>query len=233
MGRPEEPVTPLAERLPEAATTRAAGTEKFKAGDVDGAAEQYVAAIALVDKQAGLEPEDDLAAAKEIHVACLVNLATCRSARPTRTLARDLAVGTRTRRHTRRYSRTRSGIRPRAFQHATPPHRTDCTALPAPTAGAHPSPEPRAHRRAPTLCRLKQQRAYEVLDACDRAIALDDGAAKAWFRRGQACMALEQYGVARKNLVRAATLLPSSREIRECIDTCKQRAAEKGSEFKL
>ena len=42
-------------------------------------------------------------------------------------------------------------------------------------------------------------------------------------------MALEQYSVARKNLVRAATLLPSSREIRECIDTCKQRAQENKS----
>ena len=81
MGGPQEPVTPLAERLPDAVTARAAGTEMFKTGDVDGAAERYVAAIALVDKQAGLEPEDDLAAAKEIHVACLVNLATCRLAR--------------------------------------------------------------------------------------------------------------------------------------------------------
>ena len=85
----------------------------------------------------------------------------------------------------------------------------------------------------PRRRRLRQQRHYEVITACDRALEMDDGAAKAWFRRGQACMALEQYGAARKNLVRAATLLPSSREIRECIEVCKQKGAEKASEFKL
>uniref|UniRef100_A0A7S4C1E6 Uncharacterized protein n=1 Tax=Chrysotila carterae TaxID=13221 RepID=A0A7S4C1E6_CHRCT len=78
-------------------------------------------------------------------------------------------------------------------------------------------------------CRLKQQRYYDVISACDLAIEIDDGSAKAWFRRGQACMALQQFGAARKNLTRAATLLPSSREIRDEIERCKQLAEERAA----
>lgn len=80
------------------------------------------------------------------------------------------------------------------------------------------------------MCRLKQEKPFEAISACDRALEIDDGAAKAWYRRGQACMKLQQFGVARKNLTRAATLNPRSREIREEIDTCKRLAAVKASE---
>jgi len=76
------------------------------------------------------------------------------------------------------------------------------------------------------MCRLKEERAYEVIAACDRAIALDDEAGKAWYRRGQACMALQQYGAARKNLTRAATLMPSSKEVREEHSRCMAALAE-------
>ena len=40
---------------------------------------------------------------------------------------------------------------------------------------------------------------------------VDEASAKAWVRRGQACMKLHQYAAARKNLTRACTLAPSSR----------------------
>lgn len=158
MGGKQEPVAPLSERLAQATAARTSGTEQFKAGDIDGAAEQYMSVIRLMEAHDQSETEDDLKSAKELTVACLVNLAACR---------------------------------------------------------------------------LRQNRHYDVIDACDRALEMDDCAAKAWYRRGQACMALEQYSVARKNLTRAATLLPSSREIRDAIDSCKQKAAEKGSDFKL
>jgi hypothetical protein len=46
-------------------------------------------------------------------------------------------------------------------------------------------------------------------------------------------MALQQYGAARKNLTRAATLLPSAREIRDALEQCKKLAAEKPSAFAL
>uniref|UniRef100_A0A7S0ITX1 Uncharacterized protein n=1 Tax=Calcidiscus leptoporus TaxID=127549 RepID=A0A7S0ITX1_9EUKA len=81
------------------------------------------------------------------------------------------------------------------------------------------------------MSKLKQDKPYEAISACDLALELDDGAAKAWYRRGQACMMLHQYGVARKNLTRAATLLPSSREIRDDIEKCKRQAAAKAADF--
>lgn len=64
-------------------------------------------------------------------------------------------------------------------------------------------------------CKLRLLQPYEVLAAADCALALDESHGKAWFRRGQACIALEQYAAARRNLSRAATLLPTSREVRE------------------
>lgn len=76
------------------------------------------------------------------------------------------------------------------------------------------------------MCRLKEDRPYDVIDACDRALALDEQAGKAWYRRGQACMALQQYSVARKNLTRAATLLPSSKEVRDEHARCMAALAE-------
>ena len=66
-----------------------------------------------------------------------------------------------------------------------------------------------------------------ALEACDRALAIDESAGKAWFRRGQACMHLEQYPAAQKNLHRAATLLPSSKEVRDELSRCQAKLAER------
>ena len=76
------------------------------------------------------------------------------------------------------------------------------------------------------MCRLRQGRPYDAIGACDRVVAIDDCAGKAWFRRGQACMELRQFGAARKNLTRAATLLPSSKEIRDEHARCVAMLAE-------
>ena len=75
--------------------------------------------------------------------------------------------------------------------------------------------------------RLKQGKPYEAIAACDRALELDGSAAKGWYRRGQACVALGQYGAAVKDLTKAGQLNPSSREIRAELDAAKARAAEK------
>ena len=64
-------------------------------------------------------------------------------------------------------------------------------------------------------CELRLDRPYDALAACDRAVAIDETNAKAWYRRGQACMALSQFGAARKDLTRAAKLAPASREVRD------------------
>ena len=83
-------------------------------------------------------------------------------------------------------------------------------------------------------CRLKQEKPYEAIAACDQAVDLDEGAGKAWYRRGQACLALQQYAAARKNLGRAANLMPSSREVRDEYARCQALAAEnKASGFGL
>ena len=76
-----------------------------------------------------------------------------------------------------------------------------------------------------------QNDAYAAIDSCDQAIAIDESAGKAWYRRGVACMSLQQYGAARKNLTRAATLLPSAREIREALEECKKLSSEKAGGF--
>ena len=124
-GAPPPPPAPLAERLEEARAAKAEGTERFKQGEVDVAAERYMKAARLLRECSGggggggaeveVEDVDELKAARELRVVCLVNLA---------------------------------------------------------------------------MCRLRQERAHDAIEACDDAIAIDDGAGKAWFRRGQACVAL-------------------------------------------
>ena len=153
------PDRPLAERLPDAAAAKGEGTERFKLGDLEGAAAKYSEAVsALSDPEGGVATgggsaaEDDVRGASELLVTSLVNLATCR---------------------------------------------------------------------------LRQERPYEAIECADRALALDEANGKAWFRRGQACMALQQYAAARRNLGRAAQLLPSSREVRADYEKCVELAAQK------
>ena len=61
----------------------------------------------------------------------------------------------------------------------------------------------------------------------------DEQSAKAWYRRGQACLKLGQHEAARKNLTRACQLAPGSREIREEIEKCKKAAATVGAPGKF
>jgi tetratricopeptide (TPR) repeat protein len=167
-GKPAAPtdVRVLAERLADAVAAKAAGTERFKAGDVGGAAGKYEEAIGLLGGSSGGEvlrgegesmvDAADERAASDLLVTSLINLA---------------------------------------------------------------------------MCRLKQEKPYEAIAACDRALEGDGDAGKAWYRRGQACMALQQYAAARRNLSRAATLLPSSREVREDLAKCQALAKEKKAGF--
>ena len=157
---PAQPDLGYEERLEQAAAARAAGTDAFKAGDVDAAAEKYAAALALWTPMPKPPPPEEhallveavTAKASDLVLACCLNLAACR---------------------------------------------------------------------------LKQGKPYEAIAACDRALELDGSAAKGWYRRGQACVALGQYGAAVKDLTKAGQLNPSSREIRAELDAAKARAAEK------
>ena len=78
-------------------------------------------------------------------------------------------------------------------------------------------------------CQLRLSQPIKAIAACDLATALDAQSAKAWFRRGQACLKLGQHEAARKNLTRACQLAPGSREIREELEKCKRPAA--GAKF--
>ena len=78
----------------------------------------------------------------------------------------------------------------------------------------------------PTPCGASGAQSF---DTCDRALGLDEQSAKAWYRRGQACLKLGQHEAARKNLTRACQLAPGSREIREELEKCKRPAA--GAKF--
>merc|ERR1740117_1701524 len=71
-------------------------------------------------------------------------------------------------------------------------------------------------------CQLRLEQPLKTIAACDLATALDEKSVKAWFRRGQACLALGQVDAARKDLTRACQLAPSSREIRDELDKCKR-----------
>ena len=76
-------------------------------------------------------------------------------------------------------------------------------------------------------CQLRLEQPLKAIAACDLATALDEKSVKAWFRRGQACLALGQVDAARKDLTRACQLAPSSREIRDELDKCKRVGAPK------
>jgi len=78
-------------------------------------------------------------------------------------------------------------------------------------------------------CRLREARPFEAISACDAAVGIDAGSAKAWYRRGQACAALGQLEAARKNLLQACKLAPSSREIRDEYEKVKEAAAKQAS----
>ena len=60
--------------LDEARAARARGTERFKAGDVDGAHGEYLRAVAVVRETRGLWQRQD---ARELLLPCLSNLAMC------------------------------------------------------------------------------------------------------------------------------------------------------------
>ena len=76
-------------------------------------------------------------------------------------------------------------------------------------------------------CQLRLEQPLKAIAACDLATALDEKSVKAWFRRGQACLALGQVDAARKDLTRACQLAPSSREIRDELEKCKRVGAPK------
>ena len=76
-------------------------------------------------------------------------------------------------------------------------------------------------------CQLRQARHFDAISTCDEAIGIDEASAKAWFRRGQACSALGQYAAAMKNLLQACKLAPTSKEIREEYERCRQAASSK------
>jgi len=63
---------------------------------------------------------------------------------------------------------------------------------------------------------------YEAIKACDEALELDSSSVKAWYRRGLACIKINQYSAAKRNLHRAAELEPNNREIREAYEKCKR-----------
>ena len=91
----------------------------------------------------------------------------------------------------------------------------------------------RPRRAAPRPPRQILFAPLTALEVCDRALAIDDGAGKAWYRRGQACMHLEQYDAAQKNLHKAATLLPNAKEIRDELAKCQAKRAERKGGFML
>ena len=150
---PAQPELGYEERLEQAAAARAAGTDAFKAGDVDAAAEKYAAALALWTPMPPPPSIEDPATGQSATdlVLCCLNLAACR---------------------------------------------------------------------------LKQGKPYEAIAACDRALRARRLGGEGWYRRGQACVALGQYGAAVKDLTKAGQLSELARDPRQ-LDAAKARAAEK------
>lgn len=76
---------------------------------------------------------------------------------------------------------------------------------------------------------LKLGSPFDALKECDAAVALDAESGKAWYRRGLACMEINQLQVAKRNLMQAARLEPKNREIRLQLEKCAELLKASGT----
>ncbi|KAJ3262556.1 Tetratricopeptide repeat protein 9A [Boothiomyces macroporosus] len=85
-------------------------------------------------------------------------------------------------------------------------------------------------------CYLKLGKNDKAIASCEKTLALDDKNAKAMFRKGQACAALNETGKAIKIIKDAARLAPQDPGIRATLkqleDQEKQAAAKANDELK-
>ena len=80
------------------------------------------------------------------------------------------------------------------------------------------------------LCYLKLAKWLEAKSVCDKAIDEYGGGAKAWFRRGEAQLALNNYKDAKSDFVRSLELEPENKAAKNKVAICEQRI--KGEEEK-
>jgi len=83
------------------------------------------------------------------------------------------------------------------------------------------------------MCHLKMLQWIEARNVCDKAIEENDGVAKAWFRRGEANLAVNDYEAAKADFDRTFELDPENKAAKNKIAHCQLRIkAQKEKEKK-
>ena len=200
---PPPPKLPLSERLASASISKAAGTESFKQGSIEEAVSKYAEAIDLLGSPEGVVAGGGKRTPQQRALDVTYGAVDVTGQALDVTDADDGS----SKMETGDNAGSSSGSEKEAFAQATELLVTCLVNV--------------------AMCHLRLERPYEAIEAADHALKLDENNGKAWYRRGQACMALSQFGAAKKNLSRAATLMPKSREVREELTKCQQLAAEK------
>merc|ERR1712050_808456 len=73
------------------------------------------------------------------------------------------------------------------------------------------------------LCYLKLGKWIEARVACDKAIEESEAAAKAWFRRGEAQLALNNFKAAKLDFEKTLILEPENKAAKNKVVICQQK----------
>lgn len=73
------------------------------------------------------------------------------------------------------------------------------------------------------MCHLKMLQWIEARNVCDKAIEENDGVAKAWFRRGEANLAVNDFEAAKADFDRTVEIDPENKAAKNKIVHCQQR----------
>lgn len=73
------------------------------------------------------------------------------------------------------------------------------------------------------MCHLKMEQYVKVRDHCNKALDLDDKCVKAYFRRGQAYYAGNDFDLARKDFEKACELEPDNKAAKNQVKICEQK----------
>merc|ERR1712098_151857 len=73
------------------------------------------------------------------------------------------------------------------------------------------------------MCYLKMSKWIEARGICDKAIEENEGVAKAWFRRGETQLALNDCESAKADFEKTAELDPDNKAAKNKITYCQQR----------
>lgn len=83
------------------------------------------------------------------------------------------------------------------------------------------------------MCYLKTEEFVKVREHCDKALELDDKCVKAYFRRGQAYFAGNDFELAKKDFEKTCELEPSNKAAKNQVKICEQKIKQFDQKEKL